>query len=237
VSTTLGKPGGANRRIDSSGGHLLRQAVRASDSYGLVLILLAMTFFALMLAPVGEPLRVSIVALQGVTTLFALRTSRVSPRVLRPAAIAFVVTLVALIAAEFSGVRSASVPGAAEVLSTLLLVTAPFAIMRHIIHDNAVDTTTVLGALCVYLLIGMVFAFVFAALDRVSPTPLFYTGRAAYADCLFFSFVTLTTTGYGNLVPALRIGQAFSMVEAVLGQVFLVTFVARLVSLYGMRRE
>ena len=237
MSTTVDQPGGVTGRADHSGRHLLRQALRASDSYGLVAVLLSLTFFALMLAPAGEPLRVSVVALQGVTTLFALRTSRVSPRILRPATIAFLAALAALAAAEFAGARSTDVPGFAETLSTLLLVTAPFAIMRHILRDNAVDATTVLGAICVYLLIGMVFAFLFSALDNISATPLFYSGPAEYADCLFFSFVTLTTTGYGNLVPALRIGQAFAMVEAVLGQVFLVTFVARLVSLYGMRRK
>ena len=52
-------------------------------------------------------------------------------------------------------------------------------------------------------------------------------------NCLFFSFTTLTTVGYGNLVPATPFGQSLAMVEAVSGQIFLIVVVARLVSLWG----
>ncbi len=62
----------------------------------------------------------------------------------------------------------------------------------------------------------------------------FFSGVAhpESSDFLFFSYTTLTTTGYGNLVPAEQIGQSFAVIEMLVGQIFLVTLVAGLVSLW-----
>ena len=60
-------------------------------------------------------------------------------------------------------------------------------------------------------------------------------GDGTLADALFFSFVTLTTTGYGNLVPAGNPGQSFAVLEALIGQLFLVTMVAKLVNAWKPR--
>jgi hypothetical protein len=100
-----------------------------------------------------------------------------------------------------------------------------------------VTTETVLGAVCVYLLLGFSFAFIFSGLAAVSSTP-FFIGKlqATTNDFLFFSFTTLTTVGYGNLVPAGTVGQTFAMLEALSGQIYLVIVVARLVSLWGQAR-
>ena len=93
-----------------------------------------------------------------------------------------------------------------------------------------------LGALAAYLLIGMAFAFAYRCIAEVQSGPFFGSqGDGTIADDLFFSFVTLTTTGYGNLVPEGNPGQSIAVLEALLGQLFLVTAVTKLVNLWQPR--
>ena len=93
-----------------------------------------------------------------------------------------------------------------------------------------------LGALSAYLLIGMAFGFAYRFLGGVQASAFFGAqGDGDLADDLFFSFITLTTTGYGNLVPAENPGQSMAVLEALLGQLFLVTAVAKLVTAWKPR--
>ena len=117
--------------------------------------------------------------------------------------------------------------------SGALYFVAPFSIIRHIVFRREVDRETMLGALAAYLLFGMAFAFSYRFLGEVQSEPFFGgQGEGTVADDLFFSFVTLTTTGYGNLVPEDNPGQSLAVLEALLGQLFLVTAVAKLVNLW-----
>jgi hypothetical protein len=120
----------------------------------------------------------------------------------------------------------------------LLLIVTPLAIARRISTHRVVTTETLLGALCVYLLLGFSFAFVYSAIGSLGSAP-FFTGQshATPNDYLFFSYTTLTTVGYGNLVPAGTTGQTFAMLEALTGQIYLIIVVARLVSLWGQVRS
>ena len=88
-----------------------------------------------------------------------------------------------------------------------------------------------LGALCAYLFFGMAFAFTYRVIGATQ-TPAFFgsQGNGTLSQDLFFSFVTLTTTGYGNLVPAANPGQSLAVAEALLGQLFLVTAVGKIVT-------
>ena len=122
--------------------------------------------------------------------------------------------------------------------STLLYVVAPFSIVRHVARRQRIDVETFLGALAAYLLLGIAFAFSYRFIGEVQDTPFFGdAGDGTIADVLFFSFITLTTTGYGNLVPAENPGQSLAVLEALLGQLFLVTAVAKIVSAWQPRRR
>jgi hypothetical protein len=89
----------------------------------------------------------------------------------------------------------------------------------------------VLGAIAAYLMAGMAFAFAYRALGALQSGPLFGSqGEGSFSQDLFFSFTTLTTTGYGNLVPATNPGQTLAVSEMLIGQLFLVTAVAKVVS-------
>ena len=121
-------------------------------------------------------------------------------------------------------------------MSGLLYFIAPFAIVRHIIFRRDVDRETMLGALSAYLFLGMAFGYTYRFIAAVQPGAFYGThGDGTLADALFFSFVTLTTTGYGNLVPSGNPGQSFAVLEALIGQLFLVTMVAKLVNAWKPR--
>jgi hypothetical protein len=218
------------------GGQRIRGLARPADSFGLVLLLLVLDYIAVSAITGNAWGRVVIVVLLGATLLFALRTSH-AHRIWQILAIIYlvastlvtVVSIVAPSATDFSTQTS--------LVGGLLLLITPIAISRRIVAHRFISTETVLGAICVYLLIGFSFSFIYSAIGFVSGAPFFGGQTQATAnDYLFFSYTTLTTVGYGNLVPAGSIGQTFAMLEALFGQIYLVIVVARLVSLWGQER-
>ncbi len=121
--------------------------------------------------------------------------------------------------------------------SALLYFIAPLSILRAILLQREVALETVLGAIDAYLLIGMFFAFVYQAIGGIGSTPFFEGGiDGTMPDSLFFSFTTLTTTGYGNLVPAATGGQTFAVMEMLIGQLFLITAVAKVINAWRPAR-
>jgi hypothetical protein len=113
----------------------------------------------------------------------------------------------------------------------MLVVLAPVAIARSIFRRRVIDVRTVLAALCVYVLFGMLWAFVYTAIGSGVSNEFFaQTGSATSADYLYFSFITQLTVGYGDLTAAGNVGRACAVLEALLGQIYLVTIVAVLVS-------
>ena len=209
---------------------------RPADSFGLVLILLVLDYVAVSAITSNAWGRVVIVVLLGATLLFALRTSH-AHRIWQILAIIYlvastlvtVISIVAPSATDFSAQTS--------LVGGLLLLITPVAISRRIFAQRFISTETVLGAICVYLLIGFSFSFIYSGVAYVSGTPFFAgLSEASSNDYLFFSYSTLTTVGYGNLVPVGSIGQTFAMLEALFGQIYLVIVVARLVSLWGQER-
>jgi hypothetical protein len=89
------------------------------------------------------------------------------------------------------------------------------------------------GVLCLYLLIGLMFAVAYGAIDEVSDTSFFTNGSTQRDDYLYFSFTTLSTVGYGDLTAATNLGRSLAITEALVGQLYLVTVVAVIVSNLG----
>ena len=136
-------------------------------------------------------------------------------------------------------VNSASVVGLTYLLPVVLLVTAtlPVTISRTLQHRR-ITHETVFGAICAYVLVGLLFAFVYLAVDELRDAPFFaQEGPHAQSEFLYFSFVALTTLGFGDLSPAVGLPQALTVLEALTGQIFLVTLVARLVTLWVRQSE
>jgi hypothetical protein len=202
--------------------------------FGLVLALLLLTFVFMASAPSGSWVRVVTVTLQGLTLLAALRASQVSRRLFRVAALVVVVAFLSSLG-SLAVSTSTDVSGAFDIVSVLMVGLAPIAIARALWLRPVIDTHTVLGAICIYVLVAMLFAFGYGAIDVLGSEPFFVqTSHASTADYLYFSFVTITTVGYGDFTAAGGLGRALASLEALLGQVYLVTVVATIVA--GMNR-
>jgi len=210
------------------------RALVSADSYGLVLLLLVISYVAA--ASWSSDLAISLVLFIEIGTVWlALRTSQAHRRV---RATALVIMVLA------AGIAVVNILGTDEVskfafgVATILYVIAPFSIIRHLASRHQIDQETVIGAVCAYLLFGFTFAFLYRALGEIQPTPFFGTsaGPITMTQTLFFSFTTLTTTGYGNLVPAGNPGQTLAVSEMILGQLFLITAMGKIVTEWRPRR-
>jgi hypothetical protein len=186
---------------------------------------------AMTLPPAGWAGRVVTIAVAGLTAIIALTSSDVRPDRVRLACGA--ATAAVLAAALARALSSDGLLGVAFLIDGLLLTVAAVTILRRVVLTAQVDFRTILGAISVFTVLGLLFGFLFLALGRLVSGDVF-TGvaHAEARDYLFFSYTTLTTTGYGNLVPAGDIGQILAVLEMLTGQVFLVTLVAGLVSLW-----
>jgi hypothetical protein len=206
------------------------------DSYGLLLALL-IGLYVLIAAESHRNLwgRFIISCVLGSVLLLAFHTSHVRSR-------AFTVGIVLVVVADIANFLQAAFgreggDGSTFIMFVLILL-APIAIVHRIIRHETVGIETILGSICVYVLIAIAFAGIYGAINEAEPTGFFAQKiEPNNVDFLYFSFVTLTTVGYGDLSPGTSTGQVAVTFEAVAGQIFLVTLVARLVSLYGTQRR
>jgi hypothetical protein len=214
----------------------LAQRIRAADSYGLLLALIVASLIGTAVAGGSSVGWVAVVVLQGSVLIYAIWTSRAGRRVLRGSLIAVPVVIVA--AAVLSGSDSDSAAAAVRAVSALLSFAAVGAIVRRIGAHPRVDSATVLGALCIYLFIGTFFASLFGTIAALGDAP-FFVGRAdpPFVDFLYFSFVTMTTVGYGDFTAATDLGRMLAVSQAVLGQLYLVSVEALVIGNVGRERH
>jgi len=216
------------------------RAERARDAFGLVLALVLVTYvLSSLLSDRGWPAVLISLSISA-TSIVALVSSRSRPRLVRTALwVALLITVLVVIAA-ITGAHAWLNLGAA--LQIALLAVAMATVLRRVVTTAEVGSRTILGALSVYAVIGLLFTYLYAAIDRAQSTPFFEGHQNPEgSDFLFFSYTTLTTTGYGDLVPGGQPGEMIAGLEMMIGQIFLVTLVAGLVSLWrpgeGLRRH
>jgi hypothetical protein len=215
--------------------HRLGRSFVSADSYGLVLLLVVVTY--VLSVSVTETWAASIVlTVQLATVWLTLRTSHARRGVRIVADTVLGLAAVAAVASFFVHQPGNELGGVFTICCLLYLI-APFSIVRHLILRSQIDTETLLGAIAAYLLIGMFFAFAYKAAGEFGSVPFFgAAGHGTLTQDLFFSFVTMTTVGYGNLVPAANPGQTFAVLEAVTGQLFLVVAIGKIISGLQPRR-
>jgi hypothetical protein len=238
-----GGPGGAGDGADepepsirSRAGMPVRERVREPDAYGVLLLLIIASLIASALSgrsPIGEGVAV---LMQGVVLIFALWTAKAPRRIFEIAIV--VVPLAVAGAAALSGGESDQAAAAVTALDAALAFGAISAIVRRIGAHPKVDAVTILGALSSYLLIGTFFAFVFATVSNLMSTPFFVqTAAPNPVDFLYFSFITMTTVGYGDFTAAGDLGRMLAVTEALIGQLYLVTVVALVIGNIGRERR
>lgn len=203
--------------------------------FGNVLILLVLTFVYLSAAPPEHWAQVGSVILESAAVLTALVASRVSRAAFQIAVLVIVASFAVTVAAIGFGVNPRVPIG--TFVSMLLTIAVPAAIARALWKRGLVDIRTVLGALAIYMSIGLFFAFLFSAIHEVTDKPVFAQHVVeTSADFVYFSFVTVATVGYGDLTATGGFARAFAALEGVTGQLYLVTVVALLVSNLRPRR-
>ena len=203
--------------------------LRATHSYRSVLILVFATFLFASLAG-DEPWTVSVLLLLEAATLaVALWTSGIARSDSRSLHAILTASVVIAIAILFTS--PAAFEGAVGIVTGLLIVGTVTAIAIGVVDQEEVNAQSITGAVCIYLLFGILFMFLYSSVAVIGSGDFFAQGTdGTRALRLYFSYVTLATLGYGDYTPASEIGHTLAILEALLGQLYLVTVLALLVS-------
>jgi hypothetical protein len=210
--------------------------LRSSRSYGLVLMLIAASFVFAAAAP-DEPWAASVLLLSNAATLIvALWTSGLMRATSRNAAALAVLAVAVAVWQLLTGGDRMS--GVIALLTGILIVATILVIALGVMDQADVNAQSVRGAICVYVLLGMLFVFVYGTIAFLGDGAFFAQGTdGTRATRVYFSYVTLATLGYGDYTAAGDLGRTLAIVEALLGQLYLVTVLALLVSRIGRPRE
>jgi hypothetical protein len=185
----------------------------------------------------GSAQQLVVSVLLGCSLILAFRVARLS----RPLMwLAYVIAAAGVSVAVLQELTDVVGDGEARVMNAALVALGPPAVALGVIRtlrsSRAVRVQAVMAVLSLYMLIGMFFAFVFGAIDRLGGDPFFTEGtQATVSNCLYYSFTTLSTVGYGDLTARTDVGHTLSIFEALMGQIYLVTVVSLIVSNLGRR--
>lgn len=214
----------------------LRQRIREPDQYGVLLILI----FVMMVigGTVGDERwgQLLSVLLLGATLAFTMKTSRASRRlsrfVLGGASLMLLGSVVAS-AAELTRLRQFT-----SGVSFLLILAMIVAIARRLGTHMRIAWSMLAGALCAYLLLGLLFSSAYMFMSVAEGGSIFsQIEQATSVDTMYYSFITMTTVGYGDLTPVEDLPRMIAVTEALIGQIYLVTAVGLLVGNMGRERR
>src|SRR5580704_8893996 len=212
-----------------------RAAQEPAARYGLLLLLLILTYllsasgFSTLVAEVQTVLFFGVL-------LLALRTGQASRRT--AVLIGLVALLGSVVAVVAASGHTRGGDGAADIWKALILLLTAVLIVRRVLARPTVTVQSIYGALSAYLILGLMYAAFYAAIERLGGGPFFAHHQPANTQTFqYFSFTTLTTLGYGDFTAVGNSGRALAVVEALTGQVFLATLVARLVAAFRSPTE
>jgi hypothetical protein len=202
------------------------------DRFGALLVLLLFTF---VLVPVLQEIRLGGIVLGLLVALILVTALAASGLEARAVAIGGVFGVLAALATGASTLLADGAPAAwvTGLFAAVLAGTTAMVLRRILFHQDQITLKTVAGALCVYLMVGLSFASLYRTVSLLDLDA--FTEELGGAST-YFSFVTLTTLGYGDIAPVSDLTRSLATLEAVLGQVLLITLVARFVGNLGQAR-
>jgi hypothetical protein len=210
----------------------------ATYRYGGVFLLTFALLVFEVAAPGADWARAVAVGLEGAALTVVVATSRTGRRVRRLRAMLVGAAALSVVIGIAAGALSVAV---AFMLGGLLAASIPAALITgllRLVRDNGVTLQAVAGALAIYLLVGLLFAWAVAFISSVDSAPYFAQDASVpNGDRVYFSFTVLTTTGFGDLTAATPVGHALTVVEMLIGQLYLVTVIGVLVGDFAGRRR
>jgi hypothetical protein len=169
----------------------------------------------------------------GATLLIAMRASGINPRRQRVLDVVIAMTIagytIAVLADVTMGVGAEQRSGISAAIA-VLSVAAPVIVVLRLVQHRTVTMATLYGAIAAYLLVAVAYFFAFLTVGQWQGT-FFTSVSEPSSSYMYFSLTTITTVGYGDLTAATHLGRLLANSEAVVGQVYLVTFVAMIVGL------
>ncbi|HEY7831185.1 MAG TPA: potassium channel family protein [Solirubrobacteraceae bacterium] len=201
----------------------------AQHRYGLVLLLTIISVVDVIVAPDTPTSRGIGVLLQGTMLLVVIATSRDSAAVRR---IRVILASGVLLGLALGVTFSIITPKVGSTIVGLAIVAVLIVLVRgvgRLVREQGVTLQAVAGSLAIYLLVGLTFALLIGFIAYLSPPYFAQGGKESLSGQTYFSFTTLTTTGYGDLTPITRVGHALAVLEMLIGQIYLVTIIGLLV--------
>ena len=208
----------------------------ATHSYWAVLLALGVVFFFAALTPDAAWSTALLVLLETATLVLALRTA--GWQIVKSRLVFALVALGSAAAIADLLWNTAAMNGVVGVLGGLLTLALAVVIGLGAVEQGEVNSKSVAGAICVYVLLGMIFMHVFGVMAVLGHGQFFAQGTdGTRALRLYFSYTTLATLGYGDYTAAGNLGHSLAVLEALLGQLYLVTVVAVVVTRLGPLRR
>ena len=202
--------------------------------YGILLAILVVTYLLSAFTVASLVSAVQVLLFLAVV-LIALRTGRLHRRTSQFVGVGLL--LGSVISAILQAVDNSGYGAAlASAWTALILLLAVYIILREVLTQPEITMQSIFGVLSAYMMIGLIFCAVYIAMWKFSGTPFFTDvtqNGTNTKEFQYFSFTTLTTLGYGDFTAVGDGGRAFAVLEAMIGQMFLATLVARLVA--GLR--
>jgi hypothetical protein len=212
------------------------EVTAAGFRFGAVLILTGTVLLFTIAAPSGDLTSAISVLLTG-GTLLAVAVTSGAPTATKRFSIGLVVLALAVsVGLVGSGTVSRTLTFVLSGVMAVITLPALVAGLLRLLRTRGVTIQAVMGALAIYLLVSLVFAYTIGAVAEASSTGYFVqAGKGSQSQRAYFSVTILTTTGLGDLTPATKAGRTLTVVEELMGQLYLVTVVSLLVANVGRR--
>ena len=202
----------------------------------LVWMLLLVLLCLLILLPETTGGRSVLTIFTGLVLIAAVWAARVRGRFVRVVNTIVVLAVVIATIALILGDDTSTTPNA--IVMTVFTMAMPVAIVFGLRDERTVNIQTVFGAISLYFMLGMFFAFLITTVGRLDDAAYFAQGGdGSLSQRVYFSFVTLATLGYGDLTPATSVGRLLSVLETITGSLYLVTAVSLVVTRLGHVRQ